>query len=162
MELRVCNCPSQDLGFTNCVFLHQQSYAVLGGEPSASLHIEINGFVFQAKQHDSIEPACVGMNSIQRRGVAASAGDAITASVHRDQTVLSTASLEVDFIVKGKARGVEQMDGAAMSAALLKRLVTSTSRLDRRWPSTSMAPTCSSGSARSRRSTSAPRRAAVR
>ena len=121
MELRVCNCPSQDLGFTNCVFLHQQSYAVLGGEPSASLHIEINGFVFQAKQHDSIEPACVGMNSIQRRGVAASAGDAITASVHRDQTVLSTASLEVDFIVKGKARGVEQMDGAAMSAALLKR-----------------------------------------
>ena len=57
------------------------------------------------------------MNSIQRRGVAASAGDAITASVHRDQTVLSTASLEVDFIVKGKADSVEQMDGAAMSAS---------------------------------------------
>ena len=121
MELRVCNCPSQDLGFTNCVFVNPAAYGMLGGEPNAALHVEINGFVYQAKPHDGIEATGVGMNSIQRRNAAASSGDAVTASVHRDNTMLGTASLEIDFIVKGKARGVEQMDGAAMSKALLAR-----------------------------------------
>ena len=55
MELRVCNCPSQDLGFTNCVFVNPAAYGMLGGEPNAALHVEINGFVYQAKPHDGIE-----------------------------------------------------------------------------------------------------------
>ena len=121
MEKRVASCPSQDLGFTNCIFLDANSFGLLGGEPTAALHLEVNGFVFSAKSHDKIEGGTVGMNSIQRRIVGASTNEPVMVNVVRDATMLSSATVEIDFIVKGKVRGVEQIDGAALSKSLMSR-----------------------------------------
>jgi len=127
MQCAVANCPSQDIALLNQLFLHRDDYSKLGGEPEGNLHVEVNGFVYIAKPHDEMKPASVGMNSIQRRGLAVSLNDQVTvvtygrAGHEAEATLLSTASIEADFVVKKAARGTETMDGAALVASIVAR-----------------------------------------
>ena len=71
MQCQVANCPSQDLAFTNAVFMHPRDYTMLGGEASTALYVEVSGFVYTARANDKVESGGIGMNSIQRRNVGA-------------------------------------------------------------------------------------------
>ena len=123
MEVRVANCPSQDLALLNQLFISPGDFATLGGEAEKDLYLELKGFVYTAKAHKSVEPKSVGMNSMQRRNAAVSQGDAVMVAVFREQppALLSSASLEANFVVKKAARGVETMDGAALVSSIISR-----------------------------------------
>jgi len=125
MQCQVANCPSQDLAFTNAVFMHPRDYTMLGGEASTALYVEVSGFVYTARANDKVESGGIGMNSIQRRNVGASLADAVAVSVYtaagQGGTLLSTAAIEADFVVRRAARGTEQLDGAALSTSILTK-----------------------------------------
>jgi vesicle-fusing ATPase len=124
MEVKVVNCPSQDLALTNCLFISPRAFGVLGGDPSAGLQVEVNGLVYLTKPNEKVEAEGVGMNSIQRRGLGVSLGDVVTISVFPPGSteLLSSAALEIDFVVKAKAaRGVENIDGGVLSSSILGR-----------------------------------------
>ena len=121
MELRVVSCPSNELAFTNCVFLNPRDASTLGIE--GDIHLDLRGFVYAAKAHENVESGGVGMNSIQRRLIEASLGDNVPAAVfaEAEATLLSTAAMEIDFVVKKKSAATETIDGAALAAALATR-----------------------------------------
>ena len=123
MELRVANCPSQEIAFLNQLFLNPRDYAALGGESSADLYVEVSGLIYTAKPHDRVEAGGVGMNSIQRRNVAKSLSEPVVVSIFNGAggALLSSASIEADFVVKKVARGTETMDGAALVQSILTR-----------------------------------------
>ena len=56
-SLRVVSCPGQDIALLNQIFLNPQDYAMLGGEASADLYIELKGMVYTAKPHEKVELA---------------------------------------------------------------------------------------------------------
>ena len=124
-SLRVVSCPGQDIALLNQIFLNPQDYAMLGGEASADLYIELKGMVYTAKPHEKVEPGAAGLNSLQRRNAAVSNGDQVGVGVFTpsgaEASLLSSASIEADFVVKKAARGTETMDGAALVQNVLTR-----------------------------------------
>ena len=124
-SLRVVSCPGQDLALLNQIFLNPQDYAMLGGEASADLYIELKGMVYTAKPHEKVEPGTAGLNSMQRRNAAVSNNDQVPVAVFTpsgaEASLLSSASIEADFVVKKAARGTETMDGAALVQNVLTR-----------------------------------------
>ncbi len=123
MEFKVANCPSQELALTNCLFLSAKDHAMLGTD--GDIYIELRGFVYTARASEKVEAGHIGMNSIQRRLVGVSLGDAVGAALFApsgaDGSMLSSASVEVDFVVRGKARGSESLDGGALSKQITER-----------------------------------------
>ena len=121
----MANCPSQDLALTNCLFVHPQTFALLGGDASGDLHCEVKHLVYAVKPSEKVEAGCVGMNSIQRRGIGVSLGDACVMSVFSshgsETTLLSSAAIEADFVVKKKTASTETLDGAALVKSILSR-----------------------------------------
>ena len=125
MEVKVANCPSQDLALTNCLFVHPQTFALLGGDASGDLHCEVKHLAYAVKPSEKVEAGCVGMNSIQRRNASVSQHDIVTITVFSPTgpgaPLLSSISMEADFVVKKAARGTETMDGAALVQSILTR-----------------------------------------
>ena len=125
-EFKIANCPSQELALTNCLFIHPSSFALLGGDTSGDLHCEVKHLVYAVKPSEKVEHGAVGMNSIQRRGVGLSLGDSVILSVFSsggqgDATLLSSASIEADFVVKKAQRATETLDGGKLVESILKR-----------------------------------------
>lgn len=79
MDLTVANAPSQDLAFTNCVYVTQSTLSTLGGDKE--LYGEIKGLIYTLKPHDGMQANCIGLNSIQRRILSVSAGETLTVAV---------------------------------------------------------------------------------
>ena len=122
--LQVANCPNQDLAKTNCVFLSPADHASLGGD--GDVYLEMKDLVYTAKPHPSVAAGCVGLNSIQRRGLGVSTNEPISAVVFSPANVgggiLGEVTFEVDFVVKAKARGQETLDGPALQQTVLRVL----------------------------------------
>ena len=123
-DYKVANCPDQSLAFTNCVFISQSDFAVLGDDP---VHIELKGkglpFVYRASPSPKIEPGCVGLNSVQRRLLEVSLNDPIAVAKFDERAAapLAAVTLDVDYIRAVAKRGVETLDGAAFVAHLLDK-----------------------------------------
>ena len=123
-DYKVANCPDQSLAFTNCVFIAQSDFAVLGDDP---VHIELRGkglpFVYRASPSPKIEPGCVGLNSVQRRLLEVSLNDPIAVAKFDERAAapLAAVTLDVDYIRAVAKRGVETLDGAAFVAHLLDK-----------------------------------------
>ena len=123
-DYKVANCPDQSLAFTNCVFISQSDFAVLGDDP---VHIELRGkglpFVYRASPSPKIEPGCVGLNSVQRRLLEVSLNDPIAVAKFDERAAapLAAVTLDVDYIRAVAKRGVETLDGAAFVAHLLDK-----------------------------------------
>ena len=123
-DYKVANCPDQSLAFTNCVFIAQSDFAVLGDDP---VHIELKGkglpFVYRASPSPKIEPGCVGLNSVQRRLLEVSLNDPIAVAKFDERAAapLAAVTLDVDYIRAVAKRGVETLDGAAFVAHLLDK-----------------------------------------
>ena len=123
-DYKVANCPDQSLAFTNCVFISQSDFAVLGDDP---VHIELKGkglpFVYRASPSPKIEPGCVGLNSVQRRLLEVSLNDPIAVAKFDERAAapLAAVAFGVDYIGAVAKRGVETLDGAAFVAHLLDK-----------------------------------------
>jgi hypothetical protein len=121
MDLTVANAPSQDLAFTNCVYVTQSTLSTLGGDKE--LYGEIKGLIYTLKPHDGMQANCIGLNSIQRRILSVSAGETLTVAVfpQRDATPLSAATIEVNYVVASKHRPGQTIDGKELSRLILQR-----------------------------------------
>ena len=112
MEVQVANCPSQDLALTNCLFVHPQTFALLGGDASGDLHCEVKHLVYAVKPSEKVEAGCVGMNSIQRRGIGVSLGDACVLSVFFNATFTLWGIWPIDLCQYGPLWGLLRLLGA--------------------------------------------------
>jgi vesicle-fusing ATPase len=120
--MRVSNSPNQELALTNCAFLSEADLGLLSSGPS--VYVEIGAYVLTAKPDRRVEPGCVALNSVQRRMLNVSNGDASVVEVFTpeaaDKAGLAAVTLEVDFVLRQRARGGE-VDSTALAEALLQR-----------------------------------------
>ena len=72
-SLRAASCPSNDLVFTNCIFVDNQTLA-----SSSNLAFLNSQFVYVVSPHNSIQQSTVGLNTIQRRELHVARNDDIT------------------------------------------------------------------------------------
>ena len=121
MEFTVANCPSQELALTNCLFVSTRSLSLLGGE--TEVNVELNGVVYTTRASDKVADGSIGMNSIQRRAIGVSQGDKVVAAVYpaRETVPLSSATLEVDYVVAAKHRPGTTIDGKELAKSILAR-----------------------------------------
>mmetsp|Transcript_15169 Transcript_15169/g.20934 ORF Transcript_15169/g.20934 Transcript_15169/m.20934 type:complete len:724 (+) Transcript_15169:78-2249(+) len=116
-NLRVVNCPNQDLAVTNCAFCSPAD--------SGSLvpYCELGSWVLFIKPHPAVEPGCIALNGIQRKGLRVSAGDSLPANPFRPpghSFDLAVLTLELDFITRAKSK-TEEIDAGILSKELVKR-----------------------------------------
>eukprot|EP00962_Isochrysis_galbana_P042313 scaffold15774_cov94-Isochrysis_galbana.AAC.2 len=120
--MRVSNSPNQELALTNCAFLSETDLGLLSSGPS--VYVEIGAYVLTAKADRRVEPGCVALNSLQRRMLNVSNGDASVVEVFTPEAVekagLAAVTLEVDYVLRQRARGGE-VDSTALAEALLQR-----------------------------------------
>jgi len=114
---------AQMLAMTNQVFLSAADLATLGGQGDR-VYLEIEGYVFTgtAKGCD-MKQGTIGFNSVQRRLTKKNLADPVTISVFRQPSVvaLSSAVIEVDFVVKKARPTPETLDGPELQAFILQR-----------------------------------------
>lgn len=65
-QLKVVNCPAQELALTNCAFVAPADAPRLGA------YVELGAAVLSVRANDAIEPGCVALNAVQRRNAQAS------------------------------------------------------------------------------------------
>lgn len=120
--MRVVNSPNQELALTNCTFLSEADHGLLSS--GGDVYVEIGAYVLTARADRRVEPGCVALNSVQRRMLNVSNGDSMTVSVFTpgaaDKAGLATVTLEVDYVLRQRARGGE-MDAGLLAASLLSR-----------------------------------------
>jgi vesicle-fusing ATPase len=120
--MRVSNSPNQELALTNCAFLSEADLGLLSSGPS--VYVEIGAYVLTAKPDRRVEPGCVALNSVQRRMLNVSNGDSSVVEVFTpeaaDKAGLAAVTLEVDYVLRQRARGGE-VDSTALAGALLQR-----------------------------------------
>jgi len=117
---KVSGSPNQELALTNCLFLRTNEHALLSSD--GDIYVEVLGRVFTARADDRVESGCIGLNSLQRRWLGVQNGAEVHVDVFapagRDAAGLSAATFEVDLIVRGKARGTEEIDVVALSESM--------------------------------------------
>eukprot|EP00192_Tetraselmis_astigmatica_P006746 CAMPEP_0117653924 /NCGR_PEP_ID=MMETSP0804-20121206/3461_1 /TAXON_ID=1074897 /ORGANISM="Tetraselmis astigmatica, Strain CCMP880" /LENGTH=722 /DNA_ID=CAMNT_0005460153 /DNA_START=175 /DNA_END=2343 /DNA_ORIENTATION=- len=119
MQLKISNCPSQDLALTNCVYVSPSDSARLGS------YIEFGSHVFYVQVDQRVDPGCVGLNAIQRRGTRVSAGDVVEVDSFQppkggfDAVVLT---LEVGF-VRNKGDKQEQVDAKVLANQMTRQYI---------------------------------------
>ena len=120
--LRVCNSPNQELALSNCAFLSESEHGLLSSGPS--VYLEIGPYVLTAKPDRRVEAGCIALNSVQRRMLNLSNGDSCTAEVFSpvagEKAGLALIVLEVDYVLRQRARGGE-IDAGALADAVLSR-----------------------------------------
>jgi len=127
MELKVVKAgdgpAGQELAMTNKVYVSAADHGTLGSV-GGSIYLECAGFVFLATSDGcQIPQGAIGLNSVQRRLVKGSLGDLVTVSVFQPKKMvaLSSAAIEVDFVVKKAGRTMVTVDGPELSAFLTQR-----------------------------------------
>ena len=127
MELKVVKAgdgpAGQELAMTNKVYVSAADHGTLGSV-GGSIYLECAGFVFLATSDGCQIPlGAIGLNSVQRRLVKGSLGDLVTVSVFQPKKMvaLSSAAIEVDFVVKKAGRTMVTVDGPELSAFLTQR-----------------------------------------
>ena len=122
----VAGAPSQDLALTNCVFLSPSDHALLTDD--ADLYVEISRIVFTCRANPHMAHGMLGCNSVQRRLLSVSNGDIVLlerfVAGEANAAGLSSATIAVDHVVKGKARGTEAIEASELSKAALARFAT--------------------------------------
>ncbi|GMH39838.1 hypothetical protein BSKO_07742 [Bryopsis sp. KO-2023] len=109
----IANCPSAALAITNRIYVNN-------GDPLASAqYAECDSFVFSVAPHPEVEMGSVGLNSVQRKNLRVSSGDALatTAYVPREETaVLILGEL---FYVSEKLKREVELDANEMTARIV-------------------------------------------
>mmetsp|Transcript_18438 Transcript_18438/g.48129 ORF Transcript_18438/g.48129 Transcript_18438/m.48129 type:complete len:721 (+) Transcript_18438:239-2401(+) len=119
MELKIVNCPSQDLALTNCVYVAPGDIGRVGS------YLELGESVFYVQADQRVEAGGLGMNAIQRRGTRVSAGDVVPVAPFRPPKGSFEAlmlTLDVTFTRKGAGRQ-EEVDAKVLGAQLSRQFV---------------------------------------
>jgi len=121
MDLAVANCPNQELALTNCLYVSPNTLAMLGGE--VEVFGEVKGLIYTIRPAAAMADRAIGLNSIQRRILGVSSGEALSVAVFpaRDSTPLSSATIEVNYVVVSKHRPGTTVDGKELSKLILAR-----------------------------------------
>jgi len=121
MDLTVANCPSQDLAFTNYLYVNPATLQMLGGE--GELYVEVKNFVYTIRPSEGMQNGAIGLNSIQRRILGVSSGEPMTVAVlpARETTPLSACNIEVNYVVLAKHRPGTAFDGKELAKTILSR-----------------------------------------
>jgi len=120
-HLTVVNCPSQDLAITNKVFCNPsdlQAGGVLAaqGDDAPCQHLAVGGLVYMVFPYQDIPPQSLALNTVQRRNLRVSTGDAIDVEPFQPPPTCGSAVIVVDvqFFTAKKGRE-ETLDAPKLS-----------------------------------------------
>lgn len=106
MPLTVANCPHKTLAVTNRIYISEANLAIFTEtqEVKEEVYLTLGDFVFTAKSDKGVQPNEIGLNSVQRKRLAVSTGETITASIYNlpNNSALENICIEIDHVVKKK------------------------------------------------------------
>ena len=112
VSLSVVNCPSQDLAITNKVFASAETLGMMG-----TSYVQIEGLVYTMEAHPTMAPGTVALNTVQRRNLRVSSGDALEVSPfasRAEDCVAATMMIDIQFFTMKKGKE-ETLDAVRIS-----------------------------------------------
>eukprot|EP00747_Dinoflagellata_sp_TGD_P182072 gnl/TRDRNA2_/TRDRNA2_36142_c0_seq1.p1 gnl/TRDRNA2_/TRDRNA2_36142_c0~~gnl/TRDRNA2_/TRDRNA2_36142_c0_seq1.p1 ORF type:complete len:732 (+),score=170.63 gnl/TRDRNA2_/TRDRNA2_36142_c0_seq1:79-2274(+) len=102
LSLKPVNLPSQDLAFTNLVYLSQQDAFALCGTDKGPIYADIKGCIFSLQSDARMQPATIALNKVQREWAKIGLNQEVfvTAFRPRPDANLGSCSIEVDHLAK--------------------------------------------------------------
>lgn len=117
-RLLASSCPSNDLAFTNQVFVNNSDFSDVTDLAKVG-----DKFVYVVGKHDRVQPSHIGFNSFQRRELSLALNDPVTVcpfKLPKQTPTVLAATFEVDLV--SKKSGPTEIDAELLSTQCSRRM----------------------------------------